>query len=477
MAATTWTNFYSGPANFNDQAKAIALDGGGNVYVTGQSFGNGTSYDYATIKYSSNGIAIWTNRFNGAGNSGDSALALAVDSSSNVFVTGQSYNLQGNLGFATIKYSSAGIALWTNLYSGESAGKILAVDTSGNVYVTGVGKTIKYSNAGVALWTNQFVGQGSVACSAIDGSGNLYLAGQSGRFCTVKYSGNGSGIWTNFFVGTANGSDSITSMAIDGSGNVLVTGGSYSSNYYLDYDYVTIKYSSAGVALWTNKYNGPTDDDDKTFAIGVDTNANVYVTGISFDRFSAGISCVTIKYSSNGFGLWTNYYGPSTMLANSLGVDDAGNVYLPASPRQGGAYNFAVIKYSIAGVALWTNIFNGPGNSDDLLSKLLVDKNGDVCLAGSSLTSANGYYYTTIKYLGNPPLPITLTEQLLGGSKIRISAVGLTGINYALERNFNLQSTNWIPQLTNLADSTGVLIFTNTPNPTTNNFWRIRSVP
>jgi alpha-tubulin suppressor-like RCC1 family protein len=67
--------------------------------------------------------------------------------------------------------------------------------------------------------------------------------------------------------------------------------------------------------------------------------------------------------------------------------------------------------------------------------------------------------------------------QLFGGNKMRVSFVGLDGTNYALDRTFNLISANWVPQITNRADSVGVLVLTNTPDATTNNFWRIRSVP
>ena len=497
--ASAWTNFYSGPAHYDDHAYAIALDANDNAYVTGLSYGIGTGYDYATIKYSSNGIAVWTNRFNGAGNNSDSAQAIGTDSSGNVFVTGQSYNSQGNIGFATIKYSSTGTGMWTNLYNGDGGsgdfGEMLAIDNGGNIYATGssghlnsLGSiTIKYSNAGLPLWTNRFVGSGSAACSATDAGGNFFLAGQSGSFsgvnsspgyATVKFSPGGIGLWTNFFRGTGNSGDFIKSMAIDSSSNVIVTGSSWSRNYYYDFDYVTIKYSGAGVALWTNQYNGPTDGDDKASSVAVDTNGNVYVTGVSSDRYSQSLKCVTIKYSDSGIGLWTNYYGPATMLANSLGVDGSGNVYVPASPFGGpnGGYNFAIIKYSNSGMALWTNIFNGPGNSDDLLAKLVLDISGDVFVTGSTLSNSNGYNYATIKLLGNPPLPITLTGQILSGNKLRLSAVGQAGTNYVLERNYNLKSTNWIPQSTNPAALGGVLIFTNTPTSNTNNFWRIRSL-
>jgi len=36
---------------------------------------------------------------------------------------------------------------------------------------------------------------------------------------------------------------------------------------------------------------------------------------------------------------------------------------------------------------------------------------------------------------------------------------------------------NWMPQATNPAGAGGILVFTNTPNTATNNFWRARSVP
>ena len=49
--------------------------------------------------------------------------------------------------------------------------------------------------------------------------------------------------------------------------------------------------------------------------------------------------------------------------------------------------------------------------------------------------------------------------------------------NYALDRSTSLLPANWIPQTTNPAGSFGALVFTNTPDATTNNFWRIRSVP
>jgi hypothetical protein len=67
--------------------------------------------------------------------------------------------------------------------------------------------------------------------------------------------------------------------------------------------------------------------------------------------------------------------------------------------------------------------------------------------------------------------------QLLSGGCVWLSFVGMAGTNYALDRSFSLSPANWVPQATNPAGAGGMVMFTNTPDATTNNFWRIRSVP
>lgn len=50
-----WTNRYNGPGNSDDHARTVAVDGSGNVFVTGFSFGRVGPVDYLTIKYSGAG--------------------------------------------------------------------------------------------------------------------------------------------------------------------------------------------------------------------------------------------------------------------------------------------------------------------------------------------------------------------------------------------------------------------------------------
>ena len=87
-AQSSWTNRYNGPGNGSDVAKAIAVDSSGNVFVTGYATGSGSGSDYATIKYSGAGVPLWTNRYDVLGHD-DKANAIAVDGTGNVFVTGE----------------------------------------------------------------------------------------------------------------------------------------------------------------------------------------------------------------------------------------------------------------------------------------------------------------------------------------------------------------------------------------------------
>ena len=77
-----WVQYYGG-----GKPTAIAVDTNGDVVVTGDSW-NGMNNDYATIKYSNAGVALWTNRYELM--QIDSSPAITVDISGRVFVTGTS---------------------------------------------------------------------------------------------------------------------------------------------------------------------------------------------------------------------------------------------------------------------------------------------------------------------------------------------------------------------------------------------------
>jgi len=126
----------------------LALDSTGDLLLTGQWGYVGPDYEwatgiYGTFKGTSSGAWIWTNLYPSvAGDYPESAaLALALDSANNSYVTGYSAAVTGTNNIVTIKYGPNGNQLWLQSYNGlnagNDAGNAIVVDKNGNVYVTG----------------------------------------------------------------------------------------------------------------------------------------------------------------------------------------------------------------------------------------------------------------------------------------------------------------------------------------------------
>ena len=425
-----WVARYNGPGNDFDAAEAIAVDNSGNLYVTGRSADPDFSTHYATVKYNSAGQEQWVDRYYGPGNYQDAPTAIAIDNAGNVYVTGYSFGSANNYDFATIKYSSAGQKQWVARYNGPNNGddgaEGIAVDGSGNVYVTGVSRnangfsdyvTIKYNSAGQELWVDRYYSRpgnypDEAYAIAVDGSGNAYVTGASFYgtasydYGTIKYNPAGQRQWIARYNGSWNRDDYAVAIAVDNSGNVYVTGSSWSSD--TDYDYATIKYTSAGQQQWVARYNGPQSGSDYPTAIAIDNSGNVYVTGES-TGLDTGFDYATVKYNSAGQELWVVRYDGSGSLddeSHAIAVDDAGNVYVTGeSPGLGTDYDYATIKYDSFGQEQWIARYNGPRNSYDVATAIAVDASQNVYVTGRSGTGSD-LDYATIKYVqGATPTP------------------------------------------------------------------------
>ncbi|MEO0090986.1 MAG: SBBP repeat-containing protein [candidate division WOR-3 bacterium] len=311
-----WERRYNGPENSWDCATSLFVDNYGNVYVTGFSFSSGTYEDYVTLKYDVNGNLLWERRYNGPGNGYDEANALFVDNYGNVYVTGFSYGSGTWYDYATLKYDANGNLLWERRYdtprNGDDGATSLFVDNFGNVYVTGYSlgsgtyydyATLKYDGNGNLLWERRYNGLGNdkdyAASLFVDNFGNVYVtgyslgSGTSFDYATLKYDADGNLLWERRYNGVENDSDYATSLFVDNDGNVYVTGFSKGSGTY--YDYATLKYDANGNLLWEIRYNGSGNWYDSPTALFVDNDGNVYVTGGSYGS-NTYFDYATIKY-------------------------------------------------------------------------------------------------------------------------------------------------------------------------------------
>jgi len=465
QVAQQWVAIYNGPGNFSDEAKSIVVDGSGNVYVTGYSTGTGGYFDndYCTIKYNSAGVQQWVARYNGPGYWNDEANSMVVDGSGNVYVTGWSFGSGTGYDYCTIKYNSSGVEQWVARYNGPGNGNdsaiSIAIDGSGNVYVTGWSYgsgtgydycIIKYNSSGVQQWVARYNGPGNgndyAFSIGVDGSGNVYVTGWSYGsgtgydYCTIKYNSSGVQQWVARYNGYGIGNDYANSIAVDGSGNVYVTGESYGSG--TNYDYCTIKYNSAGVQQWTARYYGPGNGEDGACSIALDGTGNVYVTGYSYD-YGTRFDYCTIKYNSSGVQQWVaRYNGPGNDddEANSITIDNSGNLYVTgASIGSGTWYDYCTIKYNSSGVQQWIARYNGQGNDDDVAYSIAVDGSGNVYVTGYSWGSGSFDDYCTIKYVDvqTPMAPILYSPG--NNSQGWYSSLTLIWYKVSIATNYHVQ--------------------------------------
>jgi hypothetical protein len=321
-AGIAWESRYNGPGNGDDYAYAIARDDSGNIYVTGGSYGSGGDEDYATIKYYPSGEVAWVRRYNGIGFNHDRAYAMALDNLNNIYVTGGSYGQGTSFDYVTIKYYPNGDTGWVRRYDGpgnaEDFAQAIAVDDSNNVYVTGYSlgngtyedyATVKYYPNGDTAWVRRYDGPADYTDRAmaisIDRFGHICVTGVSYSnetyfdYATIMYYPNGDTAWVRRYNGAENSDDCANAIATDEAGNVFVTGQS-------DMDFVTIKYDSSGNELWIGRYVG-TNLVAQANAIVLDESGNVYVTGGAYDMYTA-YDYATVKYDQAGEQIWAKRY-------------------------------------------------------------------------------------------------------------------------------------------------------------------------
>ena len=359
--------------------------------------------------------------------SADAAYAIATDDQGNVYVTGESDSTFTYVDIETKKYSPSGTLLWSRRYNGPGYDAdvpfTIAVDSSGNVYVAGmsIGRatlydyvTIKYNTNGVEQWVARYDGPDHdwdiATALAVDREGSVYVGGGSCGlnsyydYATIKYNSSGVEQWVARYNGSLDFDDGINSLTLDSQGNVYVTG--MSNSLGESANIVTIKYSADGIQQWIASYNGPGNYIDEGYSIIADRSDNIYVIGYSFDVNSSGYlyaDYVTIKYASDGTERWVKRYnGPGDRhdVAMAIAADYSGNVYVGGRSYNAFPspyFNFCTIKYDSAGIQKWISRYDGGYLGDDL-TDLTLDGGGNVYVTGYSYVPKNEMNYVTIKY-------------------------------------------------------------------------------
>jgi len=272
---------------------AIAVDSAGNAYIAGQANGDypttpgafqtvpGGSSDGFVTKLNSTGTALIYSTFLG-GSGFDVAAEIAIDSGGNAYVTGaagpgfpvtpgafQTVFNSFNDAFVT-KLNATGTALVYSTYlggSGTDSASGIAINEAGNAYVTGVTDSSNFPTTPGAFQTVKAAGQDAFVTE-------LSVAGNSLAYST--YLGG-------------DGNDFGNDIGLDTAGNASVVGMTTSTDFPTTADAIQsgnggandafiTRLNATGAALVFSTYLGGSNADNARSMV-VDSAGSIYLTG------------------------------------------------------------------------------------------------------------------------------------------------------------------------------------------------------
>jgi len=492
----TWNTFL-GSSGW-DQGDKIAVDGAGNIYITGTSdatWGDPlraySSRDDAFVaRLNSSGVLQWNTFLGGAG--GDSGKDITLDGSGNICVAGTSDQTWGSpvmkyLGAYdafVVKLNSNGAILWNSFLGGNNwdFGQGIAADAAGNVYVTGY----SFATWGPSPKRDFSVGHPPDAFAAkLDGSGNL--------------------AWNTFLGGT--GSDFAHGITTDSARNVYIAGYSeaawgespvrpFTPSGHCE-DGFAVKLNSSGILQWNTFLGG--SGIDYCFSIAVDAAGNSYVAGNSdvawgdhpVRAYTANDDGFAAKLDGSGNLTWNSFLGGSGSESGNGVAVDASGIYIagqgdatwgsPVRPFTADTDGFAA-KLNNGGSLAWNTFLGGDGY--DVGNGVAVDAGANVYVAGISDATwgspVRAYTYGmssppephptsdafVAKILGNAPAITSFTPSLGDSGTVVIitgrNFLGATAVSFGgtSAKSFTVNSTNKIMATTDYGTSGKITIIT-----------------
>ena len=432
-----YATFFGGSGE--DIGYGVAVGDEGCAYITGRAASSdfpttpgviGPSHtlsnDAFVCKMNAEGTALIYSTYLG-GSALDTARAIAVDSSGNAYIVGQTQsanfpvsgsamNMSNNGGFDLFvtKLNTDATALVYSTYLGGSSsdyGCAIAIDSAGNAYVTGRTASTDYPTTPGAIE-------------------ETYQGGDTDAFLT-KISADGStAIYSTFLGGSAtdNGYEYTAGIAVDSANCVYVTGhtgstdfpttpGAFQEVHAGSVDVFVAKIDATGSNLLYSTFIGGAGD-DRGNALAIDDSGFVYVTGqegstnypttigVISEQNQGNYDVFVTKLNVAGSGLeystllggWSADYG------YAINIDESGNAYIAGTsnvndvsiPTTAGAinevptpgtYNAIMFKINADATVLEYSTFLG-GDNSDYGRAIAMNKSGTVYLAGSTSASS-----------------------------------------------------------------------------------------
>ena len=361
--ALVYSTYLGGSSN-GDQGNGIAVDSSGNAYVIGTTYSKtfpvtpgafqttlqaGGAAFVTKLNAAGDGL-LYSTYLGGTGKGYSQAVGIALDSSGNAYVTGNtglvasfpitlgafrtspSYGFVAKINPAASGPSSLVYSTYLPIQGTFCSG--IAVDSSGNAYVTGYANPPGIASSG-AFQTSPAGGDDVVV---------------------IKLNAAGTGLVYSTYLG-GSGADRGYGIAVDAFGNAYVTGSTASTNFPITKGAFQISFPGVSPHVFVTKLNtagdglvystylagdGIISDNEQGNAIAVDYAGNAYVTGfttsinfpITPDGFRSSVTrsvkAFAAKVSAAGDRLVYSTFlaGDNSDIGYGVAVDALGNAYV-----------------------------------------------------------------------------------------------------------------------------------------------------
>jgi hypothetical protein len=438
--------YYFGNPTYNDFAMGIAIDGSAQAYVTGYTYddlsGNKDAYVAKINSIGDNLLYITYFSGSGAGDKDDEGDDIAINSTGQAFVTGNTYSynfptlsaFDGSLNTPSdpnnctacndafvMRLNSVGNLLYGTFLGGYyyDYGYDIALDGSWYAYVTGQTRSSDFPMQGA--YDNSYNGTGDAFVTKVSPLGNSlsYSTFLGGGPYTMEC---GYGIAVDI-------SNQAYVAGYSSSDNFPTTGGAYDVTQNGGKDAFVTKFNAAGNALAYSTFIGGSGDDEAN-DIAINSSGQAYITGYTastnyptlgpYQTDQGGEDVFVTKLNSAGSGLVFSTYlgGAYNDVGRSISVDSYGDAYVSGftlssdfpmlnayQGTYGGLGDIFVTKLGNAGGGLVYSTYFGAGYGDYSWD-LAVDGQGRAYV---SAFVADGTQYNNLVFkfgvsaMGPPP--------------------------------------------------------------------------
>jgi hypothetical protein len=205
-------------------------------------------------------------------------------------------------------------------------------------------------------------------------NGDFYVVGYNAStnydIILIKYNNLGQEQWN---ITWDNGDEEFAyDIALDSQGYIYVGGanGTLPTNF----DMILLKFNDVGNLIWKRTWDSGFNDG--CWALEIDTEDMIYITGQTYSTVTASMAVLLLKYDSSGNLIWDSIYDEGGIqIGRDIAVDSNNNLYITGATNPSGVNkDLLIAKFDNLGNHIWNRSWGG-GNPEEGWSLVMDSKN------------------------------------------------------------------------------------------------------